>query len=117
MEKRQYIKLTALQGSLIPEEESLTPEEKHEREVNRIISGEDEDDHGLMVFTYGDFKEYPLYIPIHTMGAIYGTEQGSIVETDSGNFLVKESASEIFDALYGAGAADLIVRDGGADNQ
>lgn len=106
-----YIQLTMLQGSFIPEEEGLTPEEKHEREVKRIISGEEEDDHGMMVFTYGDFKEYPLYLPVDTLGAIYGTEQGSVVETESGNFLVKEPAPEIFNMLYGVGATDLIVRD------
>lgn len=114
---RPYIQLTMLQGSFIPEEENLTPEEKHEREVKRIISGEDGDDHGLTVFTYGDFKEYPLYIPIDTLGAIYGTEQGAVVETESGNFLVKEPAPEIFDMLFSVGATDLIVRDGEADSQ
>lgn len=105
---RPYIQLTMLQGSFIPEEEGLTPEEKHEREVKRIISGEDGDDHGLTIFTYGDFKEYPLYIPTHTIGAIYGTEQGSIVETDSENFLVKESASEIFDIMASEGFVKLV---------
>lgn len=114
---RPYIQLTVLQGSLAPEEESLTPEEKHEREVKRIISGEDENNHGVTVFTYGNFKEYPLYLPIDTLGAIYGTEQGSIVETESGNFLVKESADEVFSMLLGVNAVDLIVRDGEADNQ
>lgn len=108
---RPYIQLTVLQGSLVPEEESLTPEEKHEREVKRIISGEDGDDNGITVFTYGNFKEYPLYIPIDTLGAIYGTEQGSIVETESGNFLVKEEPSYIMEMLTDVGAADLIVRD------
>lgn len=108
---RPYIQLTVLQGSLVPEEENLTPEEKHEREVKRIISGEDEANHGLTVFTYGNFKEYPLYLPIDTLGAIYGTEQGSIVETESGNFLVKEPAPEIFDILLAVGATDLVVRD------
>lgn len=108
---RPYIQLTVLQGSLVPEEENLTPEEKHEREVKRIISGEDEDNHGLTVFTYGNFKEYPLYLPIDTMGAIYGTEQGAIVETESGNFLVKEEPSNIMEMLTDVKAADLIVRD------
>lgn len=105
---RPYIKLTILQGSLIPEEESLTPEEKHEREVNRIINGEDENNHGLQVFTYGNFKEHPLYLPIDALGAIYGTEQGSIVETESGNFLVKESAPEIFQMMASEGFVKLI---------
>lgn len=114
---RPYIQLTMLQGSFIPEEEGLTPEEKHEREVKRIISGEDGDDHGLTIFTYGDFKEHPLYIPIDTLGAIYGTEQGSVVETESGNFLVKEQASEIFNILLDVIAVDLIVRDGEINNQ
>lgn len=108
---RPYIQLTVLQGSLVPEEENLTPEEKHEREVKRIISGEDEDNHGITIFTYGNFKEYPLYLPIDTLGAIYGTEQGAIVETESGNFLVKESAPEIFEMLLSVGATDLVVRD------
>lgn len=114
---RPYIQLTMLQGSLVPEEENLTPEEKYEREIKRIISGEDGDDHGITVFTYGDFKEYPLYIPIDTLGAIYGTEQGSIVETESGNFLVKEPAPKVFEMLLSVGATDLVVRDGEADNQ
>lgn len=114
---RPYIQLTVLQGSLVPEEENLTPEEKHEREVKRIISGEDEDNHGITVFTYGNFKEYPLYLPIDTLGAIYGTEQGAIVETESDNFLVKEAAPEIFEMLLSVGATDLIVRDGEADTQ
>lgn len=105
---RPYIQLTMLQGSFIPEEESLTPEEKHEREVQRIISGEDENDYGLTVFTYGDFREYPLYLPIDTLGAIYGTEQGAVVETESGNFLVKESAPEIFKRLASEEFVELI---------
>lgn len=114
---RPYIQLTMLQGSFIPEEEGLTPEEKHEREVKRIISGEDGDDHGLTVFTYGNFKSHPLYLPIDNIESIYGTEQGSIVETESGNFLVKEPAPEIFEMLLSVGATDLVVRDGEADNQ
>ena len=108
MEKRQYIKLTSLSGSLVPAEENLTPEEKHEREVKRIISGDDDVPSGITIFEYGNFKKFPMYLPIDLIDTIYGTPQGTVIETEAGSFLVEEHPHEIFEALRVGGVAELI---------
>ena len=108
MEKRQYIKLTSLSGSLIPAEENLTPEEKHEREGRRIISGDDDVDNGITIFEYGNFKKFPMYLPIDLIDTIYGTPQGTVIETESGNYLVEEEVSIVMDKLIGVGYAEVV---------
>lgn len=108
MEKRQYIKLTSLSGSLIPAEENLTPEEKHEREVNRIINGDDDAYNGITIFEYGNFKKFPMYLPIDLIDAFYGTPKGTVIETEMGSFLVENTVEDVMSRLESVGYAEVV---------
>lgn len=97
---RQYIKLTALSGSLVPAEENLTEEAKAERKIQRIINGDDNEEFGgLPVFEYGNFKKFPLYMPLDLIDSVYGTTQGTVVETEAGNYLVDDDVEDIMTRL------------------
>lgn len=107
---REYLKLCMLQGSLIPESESLTEEEKQEKELRRIINGEDEQQ-GLPIYTFGDFTEHDLYVPVDLIDTFFGVEQGSSISLgDGGAYLVKETPDEIFSLPESGGTVKLINR-------
>ena len=105
--KKQYLKLTLLSGELVPQEDNLSPEQKHEREVQRIING-DEPEQGLPIYTFGNFREECLFLPVSQIEDFFSSTNGTVVLVDGGQYLVKETPQELFGMLDAAGVAELI---------
>ena len=101
----KYIKVTLLIADELEYETKplgaeLTDEEKAEKEIKRIISGEDEPDTIMMQYTtkVKSYHERPMYIPKNLIGYFHEsvTKGLTIIDLDGNDILVKESLSDIY---------------------
>src|SRR5690554_1342898 len=106
---RTYIKLNMLLGRLVPSEDTLTEEEKAEREVQRIINGEPEDSNFMQTYKFGEFVKRVLYLPTDRIEGFFEGDAGTSIQIgDEDSYLVEETPDQIMELLCKAGVADTI---------
>lgn len=97
---KRYIELITRIGKPVVQQEELTDEEKEQRYLERIL-GNEEEQNGARIISigFGDWVEYPLFIPVNIINEIVGGEYGTEVHTNNGMYLVTETPKEVISKI------------------